>query len=242
MSSVAMPESPAAVSIRALTKRFGATPVLRGIDARVPVGEFLSVFGPNGAGKTTLLRILATLVRPTSGQVEIFGHDPAAGAGAAIRAQIGVLSHQPLLFPTLTVAENLTFYGRMFAVSDLSARIDALLDTVALRDDRKRLVEQCSRGMQQRLAIARALLHAPRLLLLDEPYTGLDQAGMVVLTDALRAFHQRGGTVIMASHDFAQGLELCDRAAIVHRGRLVYAGNPVELDDPFPIWYQRCTG
>ncbi len=236
-----MPESFPAVSIRALTKRFGMSKVLRGIDLAVQPGEFLSLFGPNGAGKSTLLRILSTLMHPTSGTAAVLGYDIAEG-GDEIRKHIGVLSHHPLLFPTLTAAENLKFYGRMFAVADLEARIETLLNNVNLQEFRDRPVENFSRGMQQRLAIARALLHQPRLLLLDEPYTGLDQHGMAFLTETLRIFQHDGGTVVMVSHDFAQGLELCTRAAILKRGKLAYYGNPAELDEPFPVWYQRCTG
>jgi heme exporter protein A len=236
-----MSEISPAVSIHALTKRFGMTKVLRGIDLDLQPGEFLSLFGPNGAGKSTLLRILSTLMHPTSGTATLLGYDVAEN-GEDIRKYIGVLSHHPLLFPTLTAAENLTFYGQMFAVPDLNARIETLLNDVDLQEFHDRPVENFSRGMQQRLAIARALLHQPRLLLLDEPYTGLDQHGITFLTEILRTFHEAGGTVVMVSHDFAHGLELCTSAAILKRGKLAYYGNPEELDEPFPLWYQRCTG
>lgn len=226
--------------MRALTKRFGMTKVLRGIDLELQPGEFLSLFGPNGAGKSTLLHILSTLMHPTSGKARLLGHD-IAEEGEEIRKYIGVLSHHPLLFPTLTAAENLKFYGQMFAVPDLNIRIETLLNDVELQEFHDRPIENFSRGMQQRLAIARALLHQPRLLMLDEPYTGLDQHGIAFLTATLRTFKKSGGTVVMVSHDFAQGLELCTKAAILKRGKLAYYGNPEELDEPFPLWYQRCT-
>lgn len=229
-----------ALGMQALTKRFGMTAVLRGLTLEVPTGEFLSVFGPNGAGKSTLLRILATLMRPTSGSLTVLGRD-AAEDGAGIRRQIGVLLDQPLLFPTLTAAENLAFYGRMFAVDALRDRIEALLLQMNLWEHRGRLVGQLSRGMQQRLAIARALLHQPRLLLLDEPYTGLDQQGIAALTSIVRAFHHAGGTVIMVSHDFSLGVSLCTRAVILARGRVAYDGSPAELDEPFSHRYHDCV-
>ncbi len=236
-----MPDTAPAVRITGVTKRFGMTKVLRGIDLELQTGEFLSLFGPNGAGKSTLLRIVSTLMHPTSGNAALLGCD-IAGEGEEIRKHIGVLSHHPMLFPTLTAAENLRFYGRMFAVPNVNARIDLLLKNVDLQEFCDRPVEKFSRGMQQRLAIARALLHTPRLLLLDEPYTGLDQHGMAFLTGTLRIFRDDGGTVVMVTNDFAQGLELCTRAAILKRGKLVYYGNPADLDEPFPLWYQRCTG
>jgi heme exporter protein A len=236
-----MSETPPAVSIAGVTKRFGMTKVLKGIDLDIQQGEFLSLFGPNGAGKSTLLRILSTLMHPTSGTAHLLGFD-VLQEGEEVRKYIGVLTHQPLLFPTLTASENLKFYGQMFAVANLHNRIESLLTEVGLIDVRNRRVENFSRGMQQRLAIARALLHQPRLLLLDEPYTGLDQDGMAFFTRTLRTFRDAGGTILMTSHDFGRSLELCTKAAILKRGTLVYYGDPTELDDEFPLWYQRCIG
>ena len=198
------------------------------------------MFGPNGAGKTTLLRILATLTGPTSGQATLLGYDPAQD-GAMVRRLIGVLTHHPLLFPTLTARENLKFYGQMFQVPRLAERIETLLRKVGLIEHRDRLVETFSRGMQQRLAIARALIHAPRLLLLDEPYTGLDHEGMAFFTQTLKAFQAQGGTVIMTSHDFAKGVALCTKAAILAAGKLAYYGDPATLADDFESFYQKCV-
>ena len=154
-----------AVTVFGLTKRFGFTSALKGIDLALKQGEFLAIFGPNGAGKTTLLNILATLSTPTTGQARILGHD-LTHDGAAIRRAIGVLSHQPFLIPTLTAYENLKFYGQMFDVPSLTQRIEYLLNEVGMLEHRDRLVDTFSRGMQQRIGIARALLHDPRLLLL----------------------------------------------------------------------------
>jgi len=241
MSESTQAPIPPAVRISNLTKQFGFIRVLNGINLTLKQGEFLTVFGPNGAGKTTLLRILSTLTRPTSGNGTLLGYDLAQD-GALVRYLIGVLTHHPLLFPTLTGYENLKFYGQMFQVQHLPDRIETLLHEVGLSEQRDQLVETFSRGMQQRLAIARALLHAPRLLLLDEPYTGLDHEGISFLTQTLKAFRAQGGTVIMTSHDFEKGLELCTKATILNDGNLAYYGDPTTLEEPFEAVYQRCVG
>lgn len=229
-----------AVKVEALAKRFGFSWALNGIDFTLDQGELLAVFGPNGAGKTTLLRILSTLMRPTSGSVSLLGYD-LEKEGEALRKVIGVLAHHPLLFDNLTAQENLKFYGQMFEVKNLKTRIDELLRDVGLVEHRDRLVQPFSRGMQQRLAIARVIIHDPPLLLLDEPHTGLDQDGIAFLGQCLRAFLERGNTIIMTCHDFARGLELATRAAILNDGHLVYWGDPSELDQSFESLYQRCV-
>ncbi len=227
-----------AVRIVGVTKRFGFTSALKGIDLLFEQGEFLAIFGPNGAGKTTLLRILATLTTPTSGTVNLLGYN-LADDGEAIRQVIGVLSHQPFLIPTLTGAENLKFYGQMFGVKALKPRLETLLKAVGMFEYRDRLVGTFSRGMQQRLGIARALLHSPRLLLLDEPYTGLDQEGAAFLKQTLKTFLNEGKTIIMTCHDFVRGLEFCTQTAILKKGRLVYYGKPSEQAEQFESLYQQ---
>ncbi len=229
-----------AINIDDLTKRFGFTWALNGIDLTLEQGELLAMFGPNGAGKTTLLRILSTLMKPTSGRVTLLGYDLETD-GESVRRSIGVLTHQPLLFPTLTGYENLKFYGQMFEVKHLNDRIDELLVDVGLIEHRNQTIETFSRGMQQRLAIARAVIHTPHLLLLDEPYTGLDQNGIAFLTQTLRIFLDQGRTVIMTCHNFARGLELCTNAAILNDGYLVYYGAPSALEEDFESFYQRCV-
>jgi heme exporter protein A len=228
-----------AICIDDLTKQFGLTRALEGLTLTLYQGELLAVFGPNGAGKSTLIRILATLMRPTSGKVTLLGYD-LENEGERLRGAIGVLTHQPLLFGNLTAYENLKFYGQMFGVQNLKQRIDALLNDVGLIDYRERLVETFSRGMQQRLAIARALIHEPSLLLLDEPHTGLDQNGITFLGETLKAFLDGGKTAVMTCHDFARGLEFSTRAAILNHGHLVYYGNPSDRDESFEFLYQRC--
>ena len=227
-----------AIAISGLTKRFGFTTALDEIDLHLKQGEFLALFGPNGAGKTTLLRILSTLSSPTSGTVRLLGYDPAKH-GEQIRASIGVLSHHPLLIPTLTAYENLKFYGQMFGIQDLSRRIEELLQLVGLFEHRSQIIETFSRGMQQRLAIARAILHRPRILLLDEPFTGLDQDGIALLKQILRDFLQEGKTIIMTDHDFPRGMELCSKVVIVNHGELMYYSDVTALDEPFEAVYRR---
>lgn len=230
-----------AVRTHDLTKRFGFTRALIGIDLILDQGELLVVFGPNGAGKTTLIRILSTLMRPTAGKVSLLGHD-VEKEGETLRGAIGVLTHHPLLFGNLTAHENLKFYGKMFGVKNLNDRIDELLIDVGLIDRRDRLVETFSRGMQQRLAIARAIIHEPRLLLLDEPHTGLDRKGVAFFEQTLKAFVDGGRTAIMTCHDFARGLALATDAAILNDGHLIYHGDPSELDESFESFYERCVG
>jgi heme ABC exporter ATP-binding subunit CcmA len=211
------------VHVEGVTKRFGKVLALRGIDLQLGQGRFLGIFGPNGAGKTTLLKILATLTPPSTGTVFIAGHDIVREAGT-VRPLLGVLSHRTFLYGHLTALENLQFYGRMLGVKRLPERILEVLQTVGLETHARQLVRTYSRGMQQRLAIARAILHHPPLLLLDEPYTGLDQHAAAHLQELLRQLHAAERTVIMSTHDLQRGLELCDDIAIQHRGKIVYQG------------------
>jgi len=217
------------IKVRGLVKSFGSKVALEGVDLDVADGEFLTLVGPNGAGKTTLIRILATLTRPTEGSVRIAGYD-LAGQSTEIRRRIGLASHQTLLYEDLSAEENLHFYGRMYEVPELEERIAALLQRVGLEHRRHDLVRTFSHGMQQRLSIARALLHDPAILLLDEPYTGLDQQAMEVLREVLVALVGRARTVLMTTHNLERGLELCDRAAILVNGRIVHQAAKSNLD------------
>lgn len=212
-----------------LTKQFGPVMALRGIDLDIRPGEFVTIAGPNGAGKTTLLRILATLSRPTGGQVSIAGHALPRGADDA-RRQIGLLSHQPLLYGDLTAEENLQFFGRMYDVPDLHRRAQERLDEVGLLERRGDRTRTFSRGMQQRLAIARALLHDPSVVLLDEPFTGLDPEASDRLEALLRQINDGRRTVVMTIHDLERGWALCDRALVIARGKLVYEARTREVD------------
>jgi len=212
-----------------LTKQFGPFLALRGIDLDIRPGEFVTIVGPNGAGKTTLLRILATLSRPTHGHVSIAGHTLPQGADEA-RRQIGLLSHQPLLYGDLTAEENLRFFGRMYDVPRLEARLLELLDRVDLLDRRQDRARTFSRGMQQRLAIARALLHDPAVVLLDEPFTGLDPHASDRLEEMLHLLRDGARTVVMTIHDLERGWAMCDRALVLARGKIVYQARTAEVD------------
>ena len=172
------------ITVKKLVKRFGPKTVLRGLDFQVEAGEFVALLGPNGAGKTTFLRILASLSRPLTGTVQIAGYS-LPGQAAAVRQRLGVVSHLPLLYGDLTAEENLRFYGRMYSVANLENRIQTVLDLVGLLNRRRDLVRTFSRGMQQRLAIGRAVLHDPEVMLFDEPHTGLDQDACNMLDSVL---------------------------------------------------------
>ncbi|MGB7875158.1 MAG: heme ABC exporter ATP-binding protein CcmA [Anaerolineales bacterium] len=205
------------IEVKKLVKRFGLKTVLRGVDFEVQPGEFVALLGPNGAGKTTFLRILASLSRPSMGHVGIAGFNLPKEA-AAVRARLGVVSHLPLLYEDLTAEENLTFFARMYGIRNYEARITEVLEMVGLEKRRKDLVRTFSRGMQQRLAIGRAVLHDPDVMLFDEPYTGLDQDASTMLDGVLQTVAGQGRTVVMTSHDLARAEDLATRFDILSRG------------------------
>jgi heme exporter protein A len=216
------------IEVHKLVKRFGLKTVLRGMDFRVEPGEFVALLGPNGAGKTTFLRILSSLSRPTLGEVSIAGyHLP--DQSAAVRSRLGVVSHQPLLYGDLTAEENLRFYGRMYAIQDIEKRLSEVLEMIDLKARRGDLVRSYSRGMQQRLAIGRAVMHDPDVMLLDEPYTGLDQDASAMLDEVLRTVAARGRTVVMTSHDLARAEDLATRFDILSRGMIAASTQRKEL-------------
>jgi heme exporter protein A len=222
------------IQTRGLTKAFGHQVALRGVDLDVAEGEFLTLFGPNGAGKTTLIRIIASLARPTSGHVRVRGED-LDKAATSVRRHIGLISHNPLLYGDLTADENLRFFARMYDLSDagiesVASRIDTMLEQVGLAARRRDPVRTFSRGMVQRLAIARAILHNPAIMLLDEPYTGLDLQAADMLRSVLQELAASNRTVILTTHNLEQGLEMCDRAAILNRGKLAWEGQRAGVD------------
>ncbi|MCC7128960.1 MAG: heme ABC exporter ATP-binding protein CcmA [Anaerolineae bacterium UTCFX2] len=216
------------IEVRGLVKRFGLKTVLKDLDFQVQAGEFVALLGPNGAGKTTFLRILASLSRPAMGEVRIAGYRLPQQA-AAVRHILGVVSHQPLLYGDLTAEENLRFYGKMYGIGAPEKRIGEVLDLVGLSLRRRDLVRTFSRGMQQRLAIGRAVLHDPEVMLFDEPHTGLDQDASVMLDGVLREVAARGRTVVMTSHDLARAGDLASRFDVISRGKVVASVGRAEM-------------
>ena len=202
------------ITVKKLIKRFGLKTVLRGVDFEVQPGEFVALLGPNGAGKTTFLRILASLSRPSLGEVNIAGYR-LPNEAAQVRARLGVVSHLPLLYGDLTAEENLRFYARMYNIPEYETRITEVLEMVGLEARRRDLVRTYSRGMQQRLAIGRAVLHDPDVVLFDEPYTGLDQDASSMLDEVLKTVAAKGRTVVMTSHDLARAEDLATRFDIL---------------------------
>jgi len=205
------------IEVKKLVKRFGMKSVLRGVDFRVERGEFVALLGPNGAGKTTFLRILSSLARPSLGDVKVAGYK-LPNEAAQVRARLGVVSHMPLLYGDLTAQENLEFYARMYGIANHQSRITEVLEMVGLAPRRQDLVRTFSRGMAQRLAIGRAVLHDPEVILFDEPYTGLDQDASTMLDEVLKSVAAQGRTVVMTSHDLARAEDLATRFDILTRG------------------------
>jgi heme exporter protein A len=210
----------AAIEARAIRRSFGAIPAVDGVDLTVRPGEFLTIFGPNGAGKTTLLRLLCGLLRPTKGEIRLMGLSPARNE-KEVKARIGLIAHASFLYGGLTARENLLFYARLYDLPHAAARVEERLAEVGLASRASDLVRTYSRGMQQRLTIARALLHDPEVVFLDEPYTGLDQQASRMLRALLYSIRGRGRTVMMVTHNLEEGLELSSRVAIMSRGRMV---------------------
>lgn len=215
------------IKVQKLVKRYGPLTVLRELDLSVESGEFVALLGPNGAGKTTLLRILSSLVRPTSGTVQVGSFD-LPSQGAFLRARLGVVSHQPLLYGDLTAEENLQFFSKLYAIAP--ERIHQILELVGLFRRRDDLVRTFSRGMQQRLAIGRAILHNPSILLLDEPHTGLDQAAGEILDRILKDVALEGRTVVMTSHDLLRSSELASRLVLLSKGKISNSVLTADLD------------
>ena len=230
-----------ALEVRDLSRTFGARKALDGVTFDLPKGAFLSIFGPNGAGKTTMLKVLSTLTNPSKGSAKVMGLDVIADA-VELREKIGFISHNPLLYPDLTAEENLRFFADLYGIEDEEARIDELLNAVELQHRRLDAVRTFSRGMTQRLSIARALLARPDVIFLDEPYSGLDPHAMDIL-DALIAQVRDQHTFVMISHDLAKGLELCSHALILARGRVVLFEEKEAIEpEAFSATYRKTVG
>lgn len=213
-----------------LEKSFGLKRVLRGITLEIPAGQVVALVGPNGAGKSTLLRILATLSRPTAGRAAINGLAIPEDAMEA-RVSIGYIGHQTLLYDDLTVAENLRYYGKLYGVDDLEFRIEKVAARVGIEKQLGDRVRTLSRGLKQRTALARAIVHRPQVYLFDEPYTGLDQKSSGMLNELFAEARTNGAAVLFSTHEFARGIADADRALVMRGGRLVYDGMRLEWGD-----------
>jgi heme exporter protein A len=219
-----MPPGTLALDSEGIEKRFGYAPAVRDISLQIPRGEFVALFGRNGAGKTTFLRIAATLVRPSKGRLAIEGYDVEKDPEAARRC-IGFLSHNTFVYRDLSALENLRFFSRLYKVSGAREKIPALLDRVGLGRRAEEPVRALSRGLQQRVGIARVMLHDPSLLLLDEPYTGLDAQAIETLDGILDESVRAGKTVVLTTHDLDQGLRSATRAVIIDKGRVIQSAD-----------------
>ncbi len=209
------------IEIKKVVKAFGSRAVLRGVDLTINEGDFVTLLGANGAGKTTLLHIVSSLSKPTAGNVLINGYRLSDSA-SELRRFIGLVSHKTLLYDDLTAEQNLRFYARMYDVPNATERMQTVLEQVNLWERRGDPVRTYSRGMQQRLAIARAILHNPPILLLDEPDTGLDQHSANMLADLLKAVGISHRTILMTTHNLERGLSLGNRMVILSKGKIVY--------------------
>mgnify|MGYP001025540666 FL=1 len=207
------------IEIKKLTKQADNKLILRGIDLSITQGETVAILGPNGAGKSTLLKVLATLIKPTSGLVKINGLDLKKDH-IEVKKMFGYLPHSSLLYDHYTPIENLVFFGNLYGVKNVEDRARKLVNEVGLSFFINEPVKNFSRGMIQRIAIARAIIHEPKIMLLDEPHTGLDQGAISILNNVVLSMKQKGCTTLMVTHDFKQAAEICDRIIIVKNGKI----------------------
>lgn len=208
------------IEIKKLTKQADDKLILRGVDLSIKKGETIAILGPNGAGKSTLLKVLANLIKPTSGIVKINGMDLKKDH-MKIKKMLGYLPHSSLLYDHYSPLENLVFFGNIYGVKNVEERAIELVKEVGLSFFLNEPVKNFSRGMIQRIAIARAIVHDPEVLLLDEPHTGLDQGAISILNNVILSMKEKGTTTLMVTHDFKQAAEICDRIIIVKNGKIV---------------------
>lgn len=219
MSSTISPAVSPIVDVTELARTFGRRRALAGVTFALAPGECLALFGPNGAGKTTLLRLLAGLLRPTSGVARVAGIQLPGGPEA--RSRVGLISHRTMLYEALSARENVAFAARLYGVGATAGRVDESLRRMAMLERADTPVRSLSRGMQQRVSIARAMVHSPRLVLADEPYSGLDESGARALTSLLGELRSAGTAIIVVTHNLAEGLSLATHAAVMHSGRFL---------------------
>lgn len=208
------------IEIKKLTKQADDKLILRGVDLSIKKGETIAILGPNGAGKSTLLKVLANLIKPTSGIVKINGMDLKKDH-MKIKKMLGYLPHSSLLYDHYSPLENLVFFGNIYGVKNVEERAIELVKEVGLSFFLNEPVKNFSRGMIQRIAIARAIVHEPEVLLLDEPHTGLDQGAISILNNVILSMKEKGTTTLIVTHDFKQAAEICDRIIIVKNGKIV---------------------
>ncbi|UCE97959.1 MAG: ABC transporter ATP-binding protein [Dehalococcoidia bacterium] len=216
-----MADNTPAIEVKGLTKSFGNQHALDGFDLIVEWGKTLAIFGPNGAGKTTLIKILASITKPSTGEVFINGLNLKDNADF-IRSQIGIVSHQVFLYGNLTAHENLVFYSRMYDIADYKKRIHQVVSMLGMQSRLYDRIGTLSRGMQQRFSIARCLLHKPSIILLDEPETGLDQQAISMLWRALKEDGSEKLTIVFTSHSLERGLNTCDNFIILSKGKIAH--------------------
>jgi heme exporter protein A len=208
------------IDIKGLTKQADNKLILRGIDLSIEQGETVAILGPNGAGKSTLLKVLATLIKPTTGHVMINGLSLKKNQ-LQIKKLFGYLPHSSLLYDQYSPLENLAFFGKLYGVKNPEIRATELVKEVGLSFFLNEPVKNFSRGMIQRIAIARAIVHEPKILYLDEPHTGLDQGAIGILNNVIVSMKEKGTTTLMVTHDFKQAAEICDRILIMKNGKIV---------------------
>jgi heme ABC exporter ATP-binding subunit CcmA len=230
---------PPAVKVDSVWKYFGDYPALRDVKFSIGRGQCVALLGRNGAGKTTLLKILAGLSRPARGDIRVFGEDSRA---QHVRARIGVLGHGIAIYDELSAMENLKLFGRLYGLSDPDRSASDWLERTGLATVRNSLVREFSRGMRQRLAVARAFLHNPDVLLLDEPFTALDDRAIAVLQNVLRGAIAEGRTVIMSTHQLREALELATHCVLLARGKMAYHGERTAEMLQDPSWLYRNYG
>jgi len=218
------------IEARELTRNYGPVRAVDGISFSLSEGELLAVFGPNGAGKSTLLGMLGGSLRPTSGEIRVRG-EPRELADTSWRREIGVLSHRSFLYAPLTARENLAFYARLHDLPEVPALVETRLREVGLGPHADRRVQGFSRGMRQRLALARTLLHDPTFVLLDEPFTGLDVHASALLRDVLARLKDGRRTIVLVTHNLSEGLAMADRVAIQSGGRFTFLGARSEIPE-----------
>jgi heme exporter protein A len=217
MVSATTPSAASVLETSDLARSFGARSAVAGVTFKLAAGECLAVFGPNGAGKTTLLRLLAGLLKPSAGGARLGG--VALPGGPDVRRRVGLISHHTMLYESLSARENVVFAARLYGVDDAPRRAEDALRRMSVFEQADAPLRLLSRGMQQRVSIARATVQRPELVLADEPYTGLDESGARALTSLLQELRASGTTIVIVTHNITEGLALATHAAIMDRGR-----------------------